>query len=120
MSTLYNNSENKLSGPTPMSPAVFIPLKLSDGSVIRIEATPIGEQKVSGRTYDFKDAISQIKSIAHDISETIREIREDSQPEKISIKFGLEIAVESGQLTSVVVKGSVKTNIEVTLEWSKS
>jgi hypothetical protein len=29
----------------------------------------------------------------------------------------MELAVESGQLTAVIVKGSGKGNLEITLEW---
>jgi len=32
----------------------------------------------------------------------------------------LKVAVESGHLTAVVVKGSGEANLEVTLEWSGS
>lgn len=31
-----------------------------------------------------------------------------------------ELAIESGQLTAVIVKGSGKANLEITLEWERS
>jgi Trypsin-co-occurring domain 1 len=41
------------------------------------------------------------------------------QPDKISVKVGIEVAVESGQLTALIVKGSGKANLEITMEWGK-
>jgi hypothetical protein len=32
-------------------------------------------------------------------------------------KIGIELAIESGQLTAVIVKGSGKVNLEIMLEW---
>jgi hypothetical protein len=29
----------------------------------------------------------------------------------------MELAIESGQLTAIIVKGSGKANLEITLEW---
>ncbi len=39
------------------------------------------------------------------------------KPKKATLKFGMEIAVESGALTAVIVKGSGKANLEITFEW---
>jgi hypothetical protein len=36
---------------------------------------------------------------------------------KLALNFGLEIAIESGKLTTLIVKGSSKANLEITLEW---
>ena len=33
--------------------------------------------------------------------------------------LGIEVAVESGQLTALIVKGSGKANLEITMEWGK-
>jgi hypothetical protein len=39
------------------------------------------------------------------------------KPKKATVKFGMEMAIEAGQLTAVIVKGSGKANLEITLEW---
>jgi len=36
------------------------------------------------------------------------------------VEFGLEVALESGQLTAVLVKGSAKANLKITLEWASN
>lgn len=99
------------------SPTKIIPLQLSDGTVIKVEITPIGEQQVSSKTRIFKDATKVIKAIANDISETLSEVKQEVKPDKFSVKLGLEIAVESGELTALIVKGAGKANLEITMEW---
>ncbi|MGK7946327.1 MAG: CU044_2847 family protein [Microcystaceae cyanobacterium] len=96
-----------------------IPLKLSDGTTIKAEVTPIGEQPVSSETRVFKKATSVIKSLAEDIAETYQEINKTVKPDKLSVTLGLEIGVESGQLTTLIVKGTGKANLEITMEWGE-
>lgn len=95
----------------------IVPVELSDGTIVKIEATPIGEQQVAYRKRPFGDALSVIKSITYDIASALQSMRQEVKPDKISIKLGLEIAVESGQLTALVVKGASTANFEVTMEW---
>lgn len=95
----------------------IIPVELSDGTVIKVEATPIGEQRVAYQSRPFKEATTVIKSITYEIAGTLQSIKEDIKPDKISIKLGLEVAIESGQLTTLIVKGASKANFEITMEW---
>ncbi len=99
-----------------MEQTTSIPLELSDGTIVRFEVTPIiGEQKISFQKRPFKEATDAIKAIAKELSGVLQEVN----PDKATIKFGLEIAMESGQVTTLIVKGSSKANLEITLEWSK-
>jgi len=41
-----------------------------------------------------------------------------AKPSKATVKFGMELAVESGKLTAMLVKGSGKANLEISLEWT--
>ena len=100
-------------------PTKIIPVELSDGTIIKVEATQIGEQRVAFQTKPFKEISATVKSISSEIAETLKEIHQTVKPDKISVKLGLEVAVESGQLTTLIVKGSGKANLEITMEWSK-
>ncbi len=100
-------------------PTKIIPVQLSDGTFIKVEATPIGEQRVSSQNKLFREITDSIKSITTELAETLKEINQSAHPDKISIKLGLEIAVESGQLTALIVKGAGKANLEITMEWGK-
>ncbi len=39
------------------------------------------------------------------------------KPTKASVELGLEIGVEAGQLTALLVKGTGKANLKITLQW---
>lgn len=97
----------------------IISFQLSDGRIIKVEVTPIGEQPVSDETRVFKQATEIIKSIAQDVAGTLKDISETVKPDKFSVKLGLQIGVESGQLTALIVKGTGTANLEITMEWGK-
>ncbi|MEH2116283.1 CU044_2847 family protein [Nostoc sp.] len=97
----------------------IISFELSDGKIIKVEVTPIGEQPVSTETRVFKQATEIIKSIAEDVAGTLKDISETVKPDKFSVKLGLQIGVESGQLTALIVKGTGTANLEITMEWNK-
>lgn len=46
------------------------------------------------------------------VTETLDKIK----PDKASANFGVELAVEAGNLTALIVKGWGKGNLEITLE----
>ncbi|BAY38498.1 hypothetical protein NIES2111_28460 [Nostoc sp. NIES-2111] len=97
----------------------IIPFQLSDGKIVEVEVTPIGEQPVSAETRVFQQATEIIKSIAEDVAGTLKDISETVKPDKFSVKLGLQIGVESGQLTALIVKGTGTANLEITMEWGK-
>ena len=39
------------------------------------------------------------------------------KPAKASVELGLEVGLEAGQLTALLVKGSGKANLKITLTW---
>ncbi len=101
-------------------PTKLIPVELSDGTVVRVEATLIGEQRVAFQSRAFKEITTIIKAIARELAGTLHEVKQDAAPDKVSVKLGLEVAVESGQLTALIVKGAGKANLEISMEWSNS
>ena len=102
-----------------MASEKIIPLRLSDGETIKVEVTQIGEQQVSSETRIFKKATGIIKSVANDVAETLKEVDKTVKTDKFSVTFGLEVAVESGELTALIVKGTGKANLEITMEWGE-
>jgi hypothetical protein len=100
-------------------PTKIISVELSDGTIVKVEATPIGEQKVAANNKLFRDVTPAIKSITNEIADTLKDIQQTVKPDKVSVKLGLEVAVESGQLTALLVKGTSKANLEITMEWVK-
>jgi len=89
--------------------------KLSDGSFVHIETSQIhGEEKVASKPFDFQQVGSSIESIVDALKSSL----DKAKAKKATVEFGVEIGAESGQLTALIVKGSGKANLKITLEWS--
>lgn len=92
-----------------------VPVQLGNGEFINIEVTQSGRQNVSVKTPEFRQVTKSIEGIVEDVFLTLKKVN----PNKATIKFGMELSIESGQLTAVLVKGTSKANLEITLEWSR-
>ncbi|WOD39690.1 CU044_2847 family protein [Nodosilinea sp. E11] len=95
-----------------------IPVELPDGTAIQVEVTQTGREDVAFGIYPFQAIAQPIKSIVEAVATSLRTVSSTSVPDKATVKFGLDLAIESGQLTAVIVKGSEKSNLEITLEWN--
>jgi hypothetical protein len=85
------------------------------GKTIAMEVTPLGgEERVADLPHDFEELTASIEGIASSLYGAIKKIA----PKKACIEFGVEAGVESGKLTALLVKGSGKANLKITLEWS--
>ncbi len=95
----------------------IIPVKVSDSVTVMVEATALGgEEDVGvGEILDFQGITDAVEAIAGAMTKTLDKV----QPKKASVEFGVEIGVESGKLTTLLVKGSGKANLKITLEWEK-
>jgi hypothetical protein len=92
-----------------------IPVQLPNGTVIKVEVSQMGREDVAFDVKPFTEITDALEGIVGAIAGTLQKV----QPDKASVKFGLELAIESGQLTAIIVKGSGKANLEITLEWIK-
>ena len=99
------------------------PLHLGEGSSIFVQVTMLddkeegGEEKVSAfkENYSFENITNSIEKISTALAKTVDKV----QPDKASIEFGLELATKEGQLTALLVQGSVTANLTIKLEWEK-
>ncbi|MBH8574289.1 hypothetical protein I8752_14930 [Nostocaceae cyanobacterium CENA369] len=91
----------------------IIPVELADGTNIKVEATAIDDRKVSVQAQHFHQVTAVVESLSKDIAQAIQNVK----PNKASVKFGIEIGIESGKLTPLLVKGTSTANFEITLEW---
>jgi len=84
------------------------------GTVVTFEARSLDrERQASARLPSFNDVALTITSLAQSLSGAIAA----AKPQKASVEFGVEVAVESGQLTALIVKGGAKANLKITLTW---
>ena len=93
-----------------------VPVQLPNGAVVKFEVTQTGREDVSFDPKQFQPVADAIEGVIEMIATPIQKVK----PKKASVKFGMELAIESGQLTAIIVKGSGKANLEITLEWERS
>jgi hypothetical protein len=90
-----------------------VPVQLPNGAVVKVEVTSTGREDVGFDVKQFQPIADAIEGVIQMIAAPIEKVK----PKKATVKFGMEMAIESGQLTAVIVKGSGKGNLEITLEW---
>jgi len=90
-----------------------VPVQLPNGAIAKFEVTTTGREDVSFDTKQFQPVAEAIEGVVQMIAAPIQKVK----PKKATVKFGMELAVEAGQLTAIIVKGSGKANLEITLEW---
>jgi hypothetical protein len=90
-----------------------VPVKLPNGAVVKVEVASTGRENVGFDVKQFQPVADAIEGVVQMIAAPLQKVK----PKKATVKFGMELAIESGQLTAVIVKGSGKGNLEITLEW---
>ena len=100
-----------------MDQTVVVKAKLENGTIIRIEARQIGPQRITNPniTAPFTEVTQAIEGIANSVVETLKKV----QPRGASVEFGLEVGVESGGLTALLVKGTGTANLKIILQWGE-
>jgi len=93
-----------------------VPVQLPNGAVVKFEIAQSGRERVSFDAKQFQPVADAIEGVVQMIAFPIKKVK----PKKASVKFGMEMAIESGQLTAVIVRGAGKANLEITLEWEAS
>lgn len=90
---------------------------LANGASLYIEATVLGgEEQVSAKVPSFQEVTHVLEGIAAAVATSLEKVK----PQQASVEFGLEVAVESGQLTALLVKGSATANLKITLQWGEA
>jgi hypothetical protein len=93
-----------------------IPVKLPNNTTMYVQATRLGgPSEVAGGLPDFSDVTEKIEGIAQAVKQSIEHVK----PRRTTVEFGLEVALESGKLTSLLVKGSGSASLHITLEWGE-
>jgi len=106
--------------PYPEDQTEFVPVELDNGVIVKVQ---ISKSQTSGREnvsvnkipLAFKQITQTLEGVAETLKATLNKVKAD----KATVKFGVELGVESGSLAAMIVKGTGKGNLEITLEWDK-
>lgn len=94
----------------------IVPVQINNNVQVMVEATVIGtEEDVAIDIRPFQEVTDAIEAITSAMVQTLEKVR----PDKASVEFGIEIGIQSGKLTTLIVQGSSKGNMKITLEWTK-
>lgn len=92
----------------------IVPVRLASGKTVQVEATVLGAEEDVAFTVPAIEGLGDaIEGIADSIMKSLSRIK----PKKATVEFGVEVAVEAGQLTALLVKGTGNASIKVILEW---
>ena len=94
--------------------------KLPNGALVRI-AVPrptIRAEEVSARDQVFD--MDRIRDALEGVGDLVADALKKVRPNKISVEFGFSFEIQSGHLTAVFVKGDVKADLKISLEWGSS
>jgi Trypsin-co-occurring domain 1 len=101
-----------------------IPTILPNGSTLRIEVSHLDQSLAASdteapvadfSTLRFSTITPAIEGLAGEMVLLLQRIG----PSSAAIEFGIEMGVESGQLTAILVKGTGKANLKVMLHWDQ-
>lgn len=91
---------------------------LPDGTAVSIIAVATDDrdaaQDISARGIpsldDVRSAITGMAGLARDAVQAVR-------PDSASVEFGVDVKVESGKLSGLIVSGAANATLKVTLNW---
>ncbi|MDH3525345.1 MAG: hypothetical protein OES32_17360 [Acidobacteriota bacterium] len=92
-----------------------IETRLPSGASLQVQSRQLGGvEKIFGKTPEFQALVPRIEGIASVLADVWNKVK----PRKATVEFSLQIALESGELTALLVKGSSESNLKICLEWS--
>jgi hypothetical protein len=103
---------------TPLSRLQVIPLQLDEDTTIKVEATALGGSEDVldlEKVVPFQQVVNTIEKIARAMDPVLDAVK----PDRGSVEFGIEVGIESGGVTALLVKGTSTGNLRITLEWGK-
>ncbi len=65
-----------------------------------------------------KLAIDDLRQTVEGVTQSVAQALQRLAPDEVSVEFGVELAVKTGKLISVLAEGSGKASIKLTLTWS--
>lgn len=91
--------------------------ELPDGQLINVEVTQTGREDISFGPKDF--SFSGISKSLENIVQAMLVPLQNVKPDKATIKFGIQLRVDSGRVEAFVTKGINAANFEITMEWER-
>jgi NTP-dependent ternary system trypsin peptidase co-occuring protein len=93
----------------------LVKAELPDGTIVWVEGTlsdPEADVSI-GKIFSFQGVVDSVRSVADAINTALKE----AKPDRASVEFGVDMSVDSGALTGLIVKGTGGATLTIRLEW---
>ncbi|MBD2315261.1 CU044_2847 family protein [Phormidium tenue] len=90
-------------------------IELPNGELINVEVNQTGREDVSFGPKSFSGVTKELENIVKAMLVPLQRV----QPDKATIKFGIQLRIDSGRVEAVVTKGINAANFEITMEWNR-
>ena len=100
------------------NPNALVKVDLGDGRVVAVEAFNVHPERPVGigDVLSFDGVERSIEAIAARMTAALDRVK----PDRAAVEFGIDVGVEAGALTALVVKGTGTATLKVTLEWTRT
>jgi len=95
-----------------------VPVTLPSGQTILARVQVEGPVDVGAGATLRRLAIADLRETVEGVTQSVAQALRRVRPDEVSVEFGVELAVKTGKLTSVLAEGSGKASIKLTLTWS--
>lgn len=95
-----------------------VQVELPTGEVIWARVTVDGPQNVTSGGLQHLD-VEDLRRTVRGVSATLREAVDDMVPDEVEVEFGLELALKSGKIISLLAEAGATASAKVTLTWKK-
>lgn len=93
-----------------------IQVELPNGDVIWARVPVDGVSNIKSGTLQRLD-VDDLRRTVRGVSESLRDALKDLAPGQIQIEFGLELAVKTGKITSMLAEAGATATVKVALTW---
>jgi len=95
-----------------------VPVTLPSGQTILARVQVEGPVDVGAGAVLRRLAIADLRETVEGVTQSVAQALRRVRPDEVSVEFGVELAVKTGKLTSVLAEGSSNTSIKLTLTWN--
>lgn len=93
-----------------------VPVQLANGATLHVAASILGDEaEVTSRVLSFQQVMDTLEGITTALMGVVHKVK----PQKARVEFGLEVAVEAGQLTALLVQGTGAAHFQITMDWEE-
>jgi hypothetical protein len=91
-------------------------VELPTGEVIWARVAVDGPQNVASGGLQHLD-VEDLSRTVHGVSTVLRQAVSDLAPDEVEVEFGLELALKSGKLISMLAEAGATASVKITLAW---